>query len=173
MNANSKASPLSSDDIDALAKSYKIFQNDLDRKLHPIYFFELEILEYHLDSFGHVNNAKYLEIYEMARWDFITKNGMGLKEIHANSLGPVLLDLNLTFKRELKNRETIQIFSQAQSFKNKLIFNLEQVIINSSQKIASTLSLNCGLMDLKERKLISPTPEWLKAFGLPPILNQN
>ena len=39
------------------------------------------IREEHLDTFGHVNNARYLEIFEQARWDFITDNGFGLDYI--------------------------------------------------------------------------------------------
>ena len=33
-------------------------------------------------------------------------------------------------------------------------------------KIASTLTISVGLMDLNARKLISPTIPWLKALGL-------
>ena len=68
---------------------------------NPIYEYELTILEQHLDTFGHVNNAVYLTLYEEARWDFITKNNLGLKEILDKKIGPVLLDVQLTFKAEL------------------------------------------------------------------------
>jgi len=40
--------------------------------------YEVQIKEMHLDSFGHVNNAAYVMLYEEARWDFITRNGFGL-----------------------------------------------------------------------------------------------
>jgi len=31
---------------------------------NPIYEYQKEILEQHLDTFGHVNNAVYLSLYE-------------------------------------------------------------------------------------------------------------
>ena len=134
---------------------------------NPIYEYEKLILEHHLDTFGHVNNAMYLAIYEEARWDFITKNNLGLKEILETKIGPVLLDLNLTFKAELKNRDKIKIVSQARSeLRNKYVMLLDQKMIKEDGKVASTLTISVGLMDLKERKLISPTYEWLKALGL-------
>jgi len=134
---------------------------------NPVYEYEKEILEQHLDTFGHVNNAVYLSLYEEARWDFITKNGLGLKQILESKVGPVLLDLNLTFKSELANREKIKIISQARSeLRNKYVMVLDQKMIKSNGKIASTLTLSVGLMDLNLRKLISPTPEWLAALGL-------
>lgn len=134
---------------------------------NPIYEYELTILEQHLDTFGHVNNAVYLTLYEEARWDFITKNGLGLKQILESKIGPVLLDLNLTFKSELNNREKITIVSQARpEMRNKYVMVLDQKILKESGKVASTLTLSVGLMDLNLRKLISPTPEWLHALGL-------
>ncbi len=134
---------------------------------NPIYEYEKQILEQHLDTFGHVNNAMYLSIYEEARWDFITKNNLGLKEILETKVGPVLLDLNLTFKAELKNRDKIKIVSQARpELRNKFVMVLDQKMLKEDGKIASTLTLSVGLMDLNARKLITPTIPWLKALGL-------
>ena len=132
-----------------------------------IYEYDKIILEQHLDTFGHVNNAVYLSIYEEARWDFITKNGLGLKQIMEFKIGPVLLDLNLTFKSELNNREKIKIISQARpEMRNKYVMVLDQKILKENGKVASTITLSVGLMDLEQRKLISPTKEWLAALGL-------
>jgi acyl-CoA thioester hydrolase len=134
---------------------------------NPTYEYQLTILEQHLDTFGHVNNAKYLELYEEARWDFITKNGLGLKEIMETKVGPVILDLNVTFKAELTNREKITIISQARKeMRNKFVLVLDQKMVKADGKIASTITLSIGLMDLKLRKLASPTKELMQALGV-------
>ncbi len=137
------------------------------RMTNPVYEYQKVILEQHLDTFGHVNNAVYLTLFEEARWDFITKNGLGLKQIMDSKIGPVLLDLNLTFKSELMNRESITIVSQARAeLRNKYVMVLDQKMLKENGKTAATLSLCVGLMDLNARKLISPTKEWLDALGL-------
>ncbi|MBC7713148.1 MAG: acyl-CoA thioesterase [Rhizobacter sp.] len=134
---------------------------------NPIYEYELQILEHHLDTFGHVNNAEYLALYEEARWDFITKNNLGLKEILSTQIGPVLLDLQVTFKAELKLRERIKIVSQARpEMRNKFVMQLDQKMIKEDGKVASMITISIGMMDLKARKLIAPTAEWMKALGL-------
>ena len=69
------------------------------------FVFETVVAGNHLDVFGHVNNANYLELYEEARWDFIEKNGFGLDRIMRDKIGPVILDINITFKAELLNRD--------------------------------------------------------------------
>lgn len=127
---------------------------------------EILICEKHLDTFGHVNNAVYLELYEQARWNFITEGGFGLKEVEKTQLGPVILELNLKFKAEITNREQIVITSVFREMKNPLVMILEQQMLKSDETVASTLELVVGVMDLKRRKLIRPTSQWLEAIGL-------
>ena len=38
-----------------------------------IHSIEIKVRGYHLDLFGHVNNARYLEFLEEARWDLLEK----------------------------------------------------------------------------------------------------
>lgn len=128
--------------------------------------YETVILEHHLDSFGHVNNAVYVKLYEEARWDFITKNGFGLDFIQQHQLGPVILDLSVRFKRELKNRQKIRIVSRTVKIVNNKMMQLEQVILNEEGKMASDALFTVGMFDMKLRKLIDASPEWLKAIGV-------
>lgn len=128
--------------------------------------YEVKILESHLDSFGHVNNAAYLVLYEEARWDFITKNGYGLDYIMKTRKGPVVLDVQVKFKRELKNREIIKIESYTKELVNSKIMVLEQRMINSIGKVASEAIFTVGFFDLNERKLIEAPKEWLEAIGV-------
>ena len=127
--------------------------------------YKTQILEHHLDSFGHVNNAKYLELFEMARWDFISKNGYGLKEIAQYRKGPIVLDVHCRYKRELVNRETITIVSTATEHKQK-IMRMSQTIIKETGEVAAEAEFTFGFMDLELRKMIHPTPEWLRAIGM-------
>lgn len=130
--------------------------------------FEYDVLirEMHLDSFGHVNNAAYVQLYEEARWDFITKNGFGLDYVLKHQEGPVILDLNVRFKRELKNREMIKIISRTKEIVSSKIMVLEQSMLKADGKVASEATFTVGFFDMKERKLINASPEWLRACGV-------
>ncbi len=127
--------------------------------------YELTILEHHLDTFGHVNNAKYIEIFEQARWDLITKNGFGLKEVVAKKIGPVILELQCRFKKELRLREKIRVETTVLSYEKK-IGKLSQKIFNSNNELSCEAEFTIALWDTAERKLIAPTPEWQKAIGI-------
>lgn len=136
--------------------------------MNPNKTFEYQVMikEFHLDSFGHVNNAVYLQLYEEARWDFITKNGFGLDVIQTSQKGPVILDLQVKFRREVKNREVVTIHSQTSQIINSKMMVLEQKMFKPDGKLASEATFTIGFFDMQERKLIDAGPEWLAAVGV-------
>ena len=125
--------------------------------------YQVEIKEHHLDSYQHVNNATYLALYEEARWELITQKGYGYDVVHKTGLGPVILEFNLKFFKELNLREVIKITVELISYEGK-IFKLKQQMIKSDNSVASEIILTGGFFDLKLRKLILPNEQWLQAI---------
>lgn len=125
------------------------------------------IREAHLDTFGHVNNATYLSLFEQARWDIIEAGGYGLSVIRRTGLGPVVLEANIKFLREIGLRESIRIQSRAFDSQGGKIMRMRQLMMNSRDELCCEAEFKFGLFSLKERKLVLPTPEWLRAIGAP------
>ena len=123
------------------------------------------ISEAHLDSFGHLNNARYLELFEQARWDLITERGFGIDVINRTRTGPTILEVNVRFLRELAPRETIVIRSQLVSYERK-IGKIRQQMIKADGAVACEALFTFGLFDIERRKLIEPSPEWAHAVGV-------
>lgn len=132
----------------------------------PIYEFPLMIRESHIDTIGHVNNATYLEIFEDARWDLITKNGYGLKEVQEKQISPIILEINIKFLKELRNRENVVVRTQSIGFEGK-IGKLKQTLVKSDGSESAVAIIIYGVFDMKLRKLIVPTSDWMKAVGMP------
>lgn len=130
---------------------------------NTIFTYEMTIKEFHLDTFGHVNNATYLQIYEEARWQFITEKGYGLQKILQTGLGPVIVEINMRFIKELRLREKITIHSQTGDY-NGRIGTIKQWITDREGNICSDIALKVGLFDTRQRKLVEPTQEWLDAI---------
>ena len=127
--------------------------------------YPLLIIERHLDTFGHVNNATYLELFEEARWDWIHQNGYGLDHIRRSGLGPTILEVHLRFKRELRNRERIVIQSVVDSYEGK-VGKMTQRMVDASGDLFCEAKMVFGLFDLAARRLVLPTPEWLAGVGM-------
>ncbi len=127
--------------------------------------YTLLIREHHLDTFGHMNNATYLEILEEARWELIHSRGYGMSYIHKSKQGPVILDVHLKFLKELRLRDKVKITTKVLDYPGK-VGRLQQDILNQNGELAATAVFTFGLFDLAQRKLIDPTPEWRHAIGL-------
>jgi thioesterase-3 len=130
-----------------------------------VHEYALFIREHHLDTFGHVNNARYLDILEEARWELITRNGFGLDRVVRDRLGPTILEVTLKFQRELRNRQPIVVKSWMVSYPRK-VGQMVQQIRDADDGLCCEAQLAFGLFDLDARKLVAPTPAWLHAIGL-------
>lgn len=132
-----------------------------------IHTYEFVVLESHLDSFGHMNNAAYLQVLEEARWDLITTRGYGYDKIHQLKIGPTILEINLQFKRELCLREKITVESHLLDY-SKVVATLVQEMKGPTGDLRCVATFKIGLFDMNKRRLIPATPEWQYAVGFVP-----
>lgn len=131
-----------------------------------VFAYETLIREAHLDTYGHVNNAVYLSLFEEARWQIITERGYGFNRVHETKKGPVILEVHMKFLKELNLREKIKITLEVMSYNGK-ISQLRQTMVKENGDIACEMTCTAGFFDLNARKLILPTAEWLQAIGYP------
>ncbi len=129
------------------------------------HLYRVKILEEYLDTFGHLNHANYLVLFEQARWDWITERGYGLQQVQETQIGPVILSLEIKYRKELKARQEIIIESHVTSH-FKLFTDIHQEMRGDDGTIYSIVNLKFGCFDLKRRKLITPTPAWKSALGI-------
>ncbi|NRA67568.1 MAG: acyl-CoA thioesterase [Pseudobacteriovorax sp.] len=133
------------------------------------YISEFTVKETNLDTMGHMNNAEYLKIFEQTRWDWAELNGMGFHKIRDIGIGFVVLSIDIKFAKELHLRDKLTIKTGFIEYRKKL------GIIQQTMTIGDTLyceaQFRVGLMDLKKRQLVRPTPEFIKAFSLESFLN--
>src|SRR5262245_53820430 len=93
------------------------------------------ISEAHLDSYGHLNHARYLELLEQARWDLITERNFGIDVIRQTKTGPVILEVTIKFLRELGPRETVIIRTELVGYEGK-IGKLRQQMLKADGGVA-------------------------------------
>ena len=127
--------------------------------------YETVVTETQLDAFGHMNHARYLEVFEDARWDLITRAGYDLPRIQSSGLGPTILEVSVRYRKELRARQKIKVETQCVSYKGK-IGRLSQRMLDEKGLECCTAEIVIALFDIHARKLVPPTPEWKRAIGL-------
>ena len=72
---------------------------------------EIKIRGYHLDFYGHVNNARYLELMEEARWQMFEED-FDFEEWRKNGWSFFVVRIDISYKRPASLGETVEIRSQ-------------------------------------------------------------
>ena len=130
---------------------------------------QLVIRESHLDLFGHINNATYMQIFEDIRWDAIVSRGFDVKQIQRSKTGPIILECTIKFLKEVTAREVVTVTVESlfdENGQHAKVFKLKQAMLRINGEVACEAIFTYGLFDLTTRRLIEPTPEWRKAIGL-------
>ncbi len=125
---------------------------------------EFTISEDLLDDYGHVNNARYLDLFERARWEILDLNGMGREMVRNTRRGPVIMEVTVRFSHEIGAGEVITIETCSRRKDNR-IFYFDQVMRNSKGTACSKAVFTAALFDMESRKMIRADEKWLKAFG--------
>ncbi len=133
--------------------------------LNEKHYYRIKILEEYLDTFGHLNHSNYLVLFEQARWEWITEKGYGLQKVQETQIGPVILELQVQYRKELKARQEVIIESYVAQHE-RLFTQIHQEMKSENGAVYAIIDLKFGCFDLKRRKLITPTPEWKAALGI-------
>lgn len=128
------------------------------------FLYEFIVTEDLLDDYGHVNNAKYLTLYENARWAILGYSNLGTDMVRKLQTGPVILEVTVRFRHELKPGTKVIIETKSRRNGSK-IFYFDQVMHDQKGTVFSKATFTAALFDLKKRKMITPNEKWLKAFG--------
>lgn len=78
----------------------------------------IRIRGYHLDVYGHVNNARYLEFLEEGRWTMFDDK-VDLDEWRKNGLSFFVVNININYKRAAVLGDSIEVVSKIIKFGNK------------------------------------------------------
>lgn len=107
-----------------------------------------KIRSFHTDSFGHVNNARYLELLEEARWQFAEHHRLVDLLIEEN-LGFIIMQMNLRFRLPVVEGDTIQVFTSLVALGSD-IGEVEQLIMKKGEgKLAAKSMFTFVLIDRK------------------------
>ena len=86
-----------------------------------------KIRTFHTDGFGHINNARYLELLEEARWQFAEHHGL-IDLLNRDNLGFIVMEMNLRFRLPIVEGNTIQVFTKLITL-GTAIGEVEQLIV--------------------------------------------
>ncbi|MFD3314869.1 acyl-CoA thioesterase [Streptomyces sp. NPDC058656] len=122
---------------------------------------------YETDAQGHVNQAVYVNYAEHARWSLLQAAGITQAGLAAKGVGPVSLEMTVRYRRELRAGDEVEVTCEFIWGEGKT-FRIEQTIRKPDGTVAAELTAVGGLMDLKERKLVTDPRDYFRALASDP-----
>lgn len=131
---------------------------------------EITVRSYHIDQFGHVNHARYLELLEEARWRYLEDQDL-LERLHQVGLLHVVAEINIKYRKGARIGDILQIETEIDSRRNKSFVIKQNVFIKASGKTAVEASVTNVFVDeggqprMIDRDLLNLWPDLAGATG--------
>ncbi len=115
---------------------------------------------YHLDLYQHVNNARYLEFLEEARWEMF-ENNIDRQAWHDKKLGLSIVNININYRAPAVMGSRLTIVTELQRIGNKSITLNQAVCINETDIIAADAAVTFVVTDMRTGKALN-LEGWLR-----------
>ena len=101
-----------------------------------IHTIELKIRGYHLDLFGHVNNARYLEFLEEARWAAFEKT-VDLEQMARRGRAFTVVNININYRKPALMNDVLRVETRIAEWRRRSAVVRQEVInIQSGETVA-------------------------------------
>lgn len=117
----------------------------------------LTVRGYELDSFGHVNNAVYLQYGEHAVWNFMKCSGL-LDRIQDSGLFPVVMESTIRYLHELRMLDAVRIDSEFTCTDRKMLV-VHHIVNEATGQTAC--KIKAKIMMVTRDRMIHDIPEEL------------
>jgi len=128
----------------------------------------IKVRGYHLDLYGHVNNARYLEFLEEARWAWFESGGE-LDRLGARGLGFAVVRIDISYRRpafmgeELDVRTALVRIGRASGTVRQ-----EIVLANAPQTRIADADVTFCVTDLASGRALAFDADLLATLGVAP-----
>lgn len=115
---------------------------------------EIKIRGYHLDLYGHVNNARYLEFAEEARWDYY-EGKLDWEEFKRNSWGFAVVNANIDYKSPALLGDVLAIETSIKNAGQRSVVMRQVFRVKGSDRVAADVDITFVVVDLKTGKSVA------------------
>ncbi len=111
----------------------------------------IKVRGFHIDVYQHVNNARYLEFLETARWEWLD-NKEGFQWMAQNNIAFIVVNININYRKPAVLGDLLQIDSRLEQLNGKSGV-LKQVITCNNETVSDAM-LTFVCIDLRTQKAL-------------------
>jgi acyl-CoA thioester hydrolase len=121
---------------------------------------ELSLRWADLDPNFHVRHSVYYDFGAQHRIEILEQQGLSIKVLQENYIGPILFKEECVFRKELRLNQQIFITTKiARLNADASRWTIVHELTNDKNELCAKISVDGAWMDTKLRKLANPTPD--------------
>ncbi len=127
---------------------------------------KIKVRGYHLDGYQHVNNARYLEFFEEARWAFFEESN-ALKTLQEKNIMFVVVNVNINYRYPASVGQTIVIKSKLNHLAevgSKTSTFQQTIYLENTDTVVCDAVVTFVLFDATTQRAIATTEEIREMF---------
>jgi len=114
---------------------------------------QIKVRGYHLDVYQHVNNARYLEFLEEARWDGL-ENSESFRWMTARRIAFVVANININYRRPAVLGDRLTVTSHLQQLNGKSGVLSQVVTLDPEGETVADALITFVCIDLTTQKAL-------------------
>ncbi|MDS4028256.1 MAG: thioesterase family protein [Candidatus Contendobacter sp.] len=119
---------------------------------------EIKVRGYHLDLFRHVNNARYLEFLEEARWSFLeVTNNLTILDQYGYAFAVV--NININYRRAAYMGEILRVVTSMKSIGTRRCVMHQAITLKDTDTVIADADVTFVIVDTQAEKAVELTGE--------------
>ena len=114
----------------------------------------IKVRGYHLDVYQHVNNARYLEFLEEARWEWL-EEAEAFHWLQEQKLAFVVVNININYRRPAVLGDVLAIDSEITQLNGKSGIIAQRVLLAGQETVVADATLTFVCIDLRTQKAVA------------------
>jgi thioesterase-3 len=114
---------------------------------------DIKVRGYHLDLFRHVNNARYLEFLEEARWSFL-EGANNLDLLEKQNYAFAVVNININYRRPAYMGEMLRIATTMKSIGARSCVMHQLVTLKDTDTVVADADVTFVIVDTQAEKAV-------------------
>jgi thioesterase-3 len=125
---------------------------------------EIKVRGFHIDIFSHVNNARYLEFMEEARWVVIDKY-IDLKRMRAKGIIFVVVNININYRRPASMGDILELYLGLTKIGGKSAIFYQEIRLKGTDTVVADAQVTFVFADKNTGKAVKIDDEIKRLVG--------
>jgi thioesterase-3 len=125
---------------------------------------EIIVRGFHIDIFSHVNNARYLEFMEEARWVVIDKY-IDLKRMQAKGIIFVVVNININYRRPASVGDILELYLGLTKIGGKSAVFYQEIRLKGTETVVADAHVTFVFADKNTGKAVKIDDEIKRLIG--------